>query len=90
MVGLKPTYGRVSRYGVFPLAKSLDNVGPIARRVADAAAILGVIAGHDPDDPTSSHWACPTMWPYSDQGPLGAACASALTSTSSAKACTPR
>lgn len=56
VVGLKPTYGRVSRYGVFPLAKSLDNVGPMARRVADAAAILGVIAGHDPDDPTSSHW----------------------------------
>jgi amidase len=54
VVGLKPTYGRVSRYGVFPLAKSLDNVGPLARRVADAAAMLGVIAGHDPDDPTSS------------------------------------
>lgn len=53
-VGLKPTYGRVSRYGVFPLAKSLDNVGPITRRVADAAAILGVIAGHDPNDPTAS------------------------------------
>ena len=58
-VGLKPTYGRVSRYGVFPLAKSLDNVGPITRRVADAAAILGVIAGHDPHDPTSSHRAVP-------------------------------
>ncbi len=58
-VGLKPTYGRVSRYGVFPLARSLDNVGPITRRVADAAAILGVIAGHDPNDPTSGHWAVP-------------------------------
>lgn len=54
VVGLKPTYGRVSRYGVFPLAKSLDNVGPMARRVADTAALLGVIAGHDPHDPTSS------------------------------------
>lgn len=59
VVGLKPTYGRVSRYGVFPLAKSLDTVGPLARRVADAAAILGVIAGHDPDDATSSHRAVP-------------------------------
>lgn len=55
IVGLKPTYGRVSRYGVFPLAKSLDNVGPMTRRVADAAAMLGVLAGHDPHDPTSSH-----------------------------------
>ncbi len=58
-VGLKPTYGRVSRYGVFPLAKSLDNVGPITCRASDAAAILGVIAGHDPHDPTSSHRAMP-------------------------------
>ncbi|MEX1019516.1 MAG: amidase [Litorilinea sp.] len=53
-VGLKPTYGRVSRYGVFPLAKSLDNVGPITRRVADAAALLGVIAGPDLNDPTAA------------------------------------
>ena len=58
-VGLKPTYGRVSRYGVFPLAKSLDNVGPITRRVADAAVMLGVLAGFDPNDPTSSHWSVP-------------------------------
>ena len=55
VVGLKPTYGRVSRHGVFPLAASLDNVGPITRRVADAAAMLGVIAGHDRHDPTSSY-----------------------------------
>jgi amidase len=59
VVGLKPTYGRVSRYGVFPLAKSLDNVGPMARSVGAAAALLGVIAGHDPDDPTSSHQPVP-------------------------------
>ncbi len=58
-VGLKPTYGRVSRSGIFPLAKSLDNVGPITRRVADAAVMLRTIAGHDPDDPTSSHRAVP-------------------------------
>jgi amidase len=53
LVGIKPTYGRVSRHGVFPLAASLDHVGPLARTVADAAHVLGVIAGHDPADPTS-------------------------------------
>lgn len=55
VVGLKPTYGRVSRHGIFPLAKSLDNVGPITRTVADAAVLLRCIAGHDSNDPTSSH-----------------------------------
>ncbi len=54
VVGLKPTYGRVSRAGVFPLAASLDNVGPLTRTVADAAIWLQAIAGHDPLDPTSS------------------------------------
>jgi amidase len=53
VVGLKPTYGRVSRTGVYPLAPSLDHVGPMARSVADAAAVLDVIAGFDADDPTS-------------------------------------
>ncbi len=53
-VGLKPTWSRVSRYGVIPLANTLDHVGPITRTVRDAAIMLGVIAGHDPDDPTSS------------------------------------
>lgn len=53
VVGLKPTYGRVSRAGVFPLAPSLDHVGPITRSVADAAIMLDAIAGFDPDDPTS-------------------------------------
>ena len=53
IVGIKPTYGRVSRHGVFPLAESLDHVGPMARSVSDAAALLRVIAGFDPDDPTS-------------------------------------
>lgn len=52
--GLKPTWGRVSRYGVFDLAPSLDHIGPIARNVADIAAILKVIAGHDLNDPTTS------------------------------------
>lgn len=52
-VGLKPTYGRVSRFGVLTLAESLDHVGPLARRVADAAVVLQAIAGWDEHDPTS-------------------------------------
>jgi amidase len=53
VVGLKPTYGRVSRFGVLPLAESLDHVGPIARRVGDVAIMFDAIAGHDPRDSTS-------------------------------------
>ncbi len=52
-VGLKPTYGRVSRWGVVAFASSLDQVGPLTRTVGDAAAMLQVIAGHDPRDATS-------------------------------------
>jgi aspartyl-tRNA(Asn)/glutamyl-tRNA(Gln) amidotransferase subunit A len=51
--GMKPTYGRVSRYGVVAYASSLDQVGPFARTVRDLADVLGVIAGHDPRDSTS-------------------------------------
>jgi amidase len=51
--GIKPTWGRVSRYGVFPLADTLDHVGPMTRSAADAAAMLGVIAGADRNDPTT-------------------------------------
>jgi aspartyl-tRNA(Asn)/glutamyl-tRNA(Gln) amidotransferase subunit A len=54
IVGLKPTYGRVSTRGVFPLSWTLDHVGPMARTVRDAALIMNVIAGHDPDDPYSA------------------------------------
>jgi amidase len=61
VVGLKPTYGRVSRYGVLPLAESLDHVGPITRRVADAAIVLEAIAGFDPNDPTSLKAPVPNM-----------------------------
>ena len=53
ITGLKPTWGRVSRHGVLPLADSLDHVGPMTRSAADAAAMLGVMAGADPHDPTS-------------------------------------
>lgn len=59
LVGLKPTWGRVSRHGVFPLSDTLDHVGPMTRRVEDAAAMLGAIAGEDPDDPTSLPGAAP-------------------------------
>ncbi|XXF79532.1 Asp-tRNA(Asn)/Glu-tRNA(Gln) amidotransferase subunit GatA [Myxococcaceae bacterium GXIMD 01537] len=55
LVGLKPTYGRVSRYGVVAFASSLDQVGPMTRTVADAAALLQVIARHDPADSTSAN-----------------------------------
>ena len=54
LYGLKPTYGRVSRFGAMPRAWSLDCVGPLARSAADAALILSVIAGHDTKDPTTS------------------------------------
>jgi len=53
VVGLKPGYGRVSRHGVFPLAWTLDHVGPLARTVEDAAIVLAAIAGPDPRDPTT-------------------------------------
>ncbi len=53
-VGVKPTYGRVSRYGVVAYASSMDQVGTLARSVADAALLLQVIAGHDPRDATSA------------------------------------
>ncbi|MAC79076.1 MAG: Asp-tRNA(Asn)/Glu-tRNA(Gln) amidotransferase GatCAB subunit A [Rhodobacteraceae bacterium] len=53
LTGVKPTWGRVSRYGIFDLAETFDHLGPMARSAADAAAMLEVLAGHDPLDPTS-------------------------------------
>jgi aspartyl-tRNA(Asn)/glutamyl-tRNA(Gln) amidotransferase subunit A len=59
VVGIKPTYGRVSRYGLVAYASSLDQIGPLTRRVADAALVLNGIAGHDPADSTSAPLAVP-------------------------------
>ena len=59
LVGIKPTYGRVSRHGAFPLSESLDHIGPMARTVEDAARLLQTLAGQDPRDPTSLAAAVP-------------------------------
>ncbi len=59
ITGIKPTWGRVSRAGVFPLVEYLDTIGPMTRSAADAAAVLGVIAGADPLDETASRLPVP-------------------------------
>jgi len=61
IVGLKPTFGRVSVHGVFPLAPSLDHVGPMTRSVGDAAAMFEVMAGPDPRDPSALNAPVPEM-----------------------------
>lgn len=61
VVGLKPTYGRISRAGIFPLSWSKDHAGPITRTVADAALTLQALAGFDPADPGSSRQAVPNF-----------------------------
>ena len=55
IVGLRPTYGRVTRHGVIPMCWSMDTIGPMTRAVADCALVLSAIAGPDPRDPTSAH-----------------------------------
>ena len=71
VVGLKPTYGRVSRFGIIAYGSSFDQVGPMARNVEDCAALLGVIAGHDPMDTTSSPEAVPDYTATLKQGIKG-------------------
>ena len=63
IVGMKPTYGRVSRYGLVAFASSLDQIGPMTKCVDDAALLLGAIAGHDPRDSTSSSREVPNFAP---------------------------
>jgi aspartyl-tRNA(Asn)/glutamyl-tRNA(Gln) amidotransferase subunit A len=71
VVGILPTYGRVSRYGLIAFASSLDRVGPFAANVRDAATVLGVIAGHDPMDATSSPLPVPDYAAEIDKGVAG-------------------
>ena len=71
IVGLKPTYGRVSRAGVLALAESLDHVGPMTRSSWDAAAVLAAIAGPDPDDPTALPGPVPDYTASIDDGVAG-------------------
>ncbi len=71
LVGLKPTYGRVSRYGAFALAESLDHIGPMTRGVEDAARLLGVIAGVDSNDATSLKAPVPNYLENSDESLAG-------------------
>jgi aspartyl-tRNA(Asn)/glutamyl-tRNA(Gln) amidotransferase subunit A len=68
VVGMKPTYGLVSRYGLIAFASSLDQIGPITRNVEDAVMVLGGIAGHDPEDATSYRGAVPDFGSRLDQG----------------------
>jgi aspartyl-tRNA(Asn)/glutamyl-tRNA(Gln) amidotransferase subunit A len=71
VVGVKPTYGLVSRYGLIAFASSLDQVGPFADTVDDAALLLEVIAGHDPADATSIPQAAPAIRAHLDDGVAG-------------------
>ena len=71
VVGMKPTYGRVSRYGLVAFASSLDQIGPFARTVADAAVLFEVIAGHDPNDATSIPEPAPSVVDQLDRGVEG-------------------
>lgn len=59
IVGLKPTYGRVSRYGLIAFGSSFDQIGPMTKTVEDAAILMNVLAGHDPKDSTSANQAVP-------------------------------
>ena len=67
IVGMKPTYGAISRHGLIAFASSLDQVGPLARTVRDAALLLAHTVGHDPMDATSLHWPEPVALPEADR-----------------------
>ena len=71
VVGMKPTYGVVSRYGLVAFASSLDQIGPLARTVADAALLFEVVAGHDPADSTSFSAPAPPVLAGLDEGVEG-------------------
>jgi aspartyl-tRNA(Asn)/glutamyl-tRNA(Gln) amidotransferase subunit A len=71
IVGMKPTYGRCSRWGIVAFASSLDQAGPMARTVEDAALMLQAMAGHDPKDSTSAALAMPDLTAALDQGVKG-------------------
>ena len=71
VVGVTPTYGRVSRYGLVAFASSLDHIGPLARNVTDAATLLEVIAGRDPLDSTSAEAPVPNYAAHLDGGVRG-------------------
>jgi aspartyl-tRNA(Asn)/glutamyl-tRNA(Gln) amidotransferase subunit A len=71
LVGVKPTYGRVSRYGLMAFASSLDQIGPLAHTAEDAALVLQAIAGHDPHDATSSTESVPDFLSGLDRGVAG-------------------
>ena len=68
VVGVKPTYGAVSRYGLIAFASSLDQIGPFSKTVADSAALLEVIGGHDPRDSTSVQEPAPSLSSVLDEG----------------------
>ena len=71
IVGLKPTYGRVSRYGLIAFASSLDQIGPMTRDVRDSALLLQAIAGHDPSDSTSANFEVPDYMAHLEGGVAG-------------------
>ncbi|TVQ36221.1 MAG: amidase [Geminicoccaceae bacterium] len=71
LIGIKPTYGRVSRFGAMPLSASFDHIGPLCRTVRDAALVLQALAGHDSNDPLSAHRRVPYYLADIERGVVG-------------------